>query len=86
VVPVIKPKAHLPIHWDGLWEPFLAGMPWPFSDPGDEAFLQKAGVTLLKPAQYMDKWRLDARGIRPVANSQIKRTLGLAEEQPFPQK
>ena len=58
-------------------------MPWPFSDPADEDFLAKAGVKLIKPGQYMDKWRLDASGIRSVPNSEIKRALGLAEVQPF---
>jgi L-ascorbate metabolism protein UlaG (beta-lactamase superfamily) len=86
VVPVIKPKAHIPIHWDGIWEPFGAGMPWAFSDPADEDFLKMSGVQLLKPAQYMDKWRLDTSGIRPVANSEIKRALGLAEIQPHSAK
>ena len=76
VVPVIRPKAYIPIHWDGLWEPFGAGMPWPFPDTALEDFLAKAGVKLLKPGQYMDKWRLDRSGIRPVANTRIKRRWG----------
>ena len=83
VVPVLKPKAHIPIHWDGLWEPFEQGMPWPFSDPADEAYLAKAGVRLLKPGQYMDKWRLDRSGIRPVPNTAIKRALGFSDVQAF---
>jgi hypothetical protein len=40
-------------------------------------------VILIKPGQYMDKWRLDATGIRPVANSDTKRALGLADVQQF---
>jgi L-ascorbate metabolism protein UlaG (beta-lactamase superfamily) len=84
VVPVIRPKAYIPIHWDGLWEPFEGGMPWPFSDTALEEFLPKSGVKLLKPGQYMDKWRLDRSGIRPVANTRIKRALGFPEVQPFP--
>ena len=27
VLPVLKPKAYLPIHWDGLWGSFQAGRP-----------------------------------------------------------
>jgi len=83
-VPVLKPKAYLPIHWDGLWQPFEAGMPWAFSDPADEEFLANAGVQVIKPAQYMDKWQLDTSGIRPVPNSVVKRALGLSEVQPLP--
>jgi len=86
VVPVLKPKAHIPIHWDGLWQPFEAGMPWPFSDPADEEYLAKAGVQVLKPAQYMDKWRLDRSGIRPIANTAVKRALGFDDVQAFPTK
>ena len=84
VVPVIKPKAYIPIHWDGLWQPFEAGMPWPFSDSAVEDYLAKSGVKLLKPGQYMDKWQLDKTGIRPVENSAIKRTLGFSVIQSFP--
>jgi hypothetical protein len=83
VVPVIKPKAYLPIHWDGLWQPFEAGMPWPFDDAALESFLADNGVRLLRPAQYMDKWRLSARGTQPIANTRIKRTLGFSEVQDF---
>jgi hypothetical protein len=59
-------------------------MPWPFSDPADEAYLAKMGVTLLKPVQYMDKWRLDRTGVRAVANTAVKRSLGFTEAQAFP--
>lgn len=85
VVPVIKPRAYIPIHWDGLWEPFESGMPWRFEDPALEAYLAQNGVQLLKPRQYMDKWQLSVRGAQPVANTRIKRALGFAEAQSFDQ-
>ena len=78
VVPVLKPKAYLPVHWDGLWGAFEAGVPRPYSDPALEAFLQKSGVQLVKPVQYMDRWRLDRTGIRPVANANVKTALGFS--------
>ena len=31
VLPILTPRAFLPIHWDGLDAPFEAGMPFPFS-------------------------------------------------------
>ena len=40
----------LPVHWDGLWGAFEAGVPQPFSDPALEAFLQKAGVQVIGAA------------------------------------
>jgi hypothetical protein len=78
VLPVIKPKAYLPVHWDGLWGAFNAGVPRPFSDRMLEETLQGAKVTLLKPLQYMDKWRLDRAGIRPIPNEAIQRALGFS--------
>ena len=78
VAPVLKPKVYLPVHWDGLWGAFDAGVPQPFSDPALEAFLQKSGVKVVKPEQYMDKWRLDRTGIRPVANPEVKKALGFS--------
>jgi len=76
VLPVIKPKAFLPIHWDGLYAPFQAGLPRPYSDPQLEQLLAKSGVQLIKPSQYMDKWRLDRSGVRPLENVAVKRALG----------
>ena len=76
VLPIIKPRAYLPVHWDSFWTPFQAGVDTPYSDPSLKALLEKAGVQLVVPAQYMDKWRLDRSGIRPVPNSEIKKTLG----------
>ena len=68
VLPVIKPKAYLPVHWDGLWGAFEAGVPAEYSDPSLESLLSASGVTLLKPLQYMDKWRLDRSGVRALSN------------------
>ena len=76
VVPVIRPKAFLPIHWDGLWGAFEDGVSRPFSSAALEAFLTEAGVELVAPVQYMDRWRLDASGIRPRPNPAVKQTLG----------
>jgi len=78
VIPVLKPKAYLPVHWDGLWGAFEAGVPRPYSDPALEAFLQTSRVQLVKPVQYMDRWRLDRTGIRPVANANVKKALGFS--------
>jgi len=40
-------------------------------------------VKLFKPGQYMDKWRLTARGISAVPNTQIKRALGFSDVRSF---
>jgi hypothetical protein len=77
VLPVLKPRAYLPVHWDGLYGAFKAGPPAPWSDGPLEGLLAAAGIKLIKPAQYMDKWRLDRAGIHGVDNSGVKHTLGL---------
>lgn len=84
VLPVIAPRAFLPIHWDGLDPPFEAGMPARFSDPPVEELLSKAGVELIRAGQYMDKWRLDHQGIRPMDNHAAKQSLGLSDVQVLP--
>jgi L-ascorbate metabolism protein UlaG (beta-lactamase superfamily) len=76
VLPILKPKAFLPIHWDGLFGAFDAGVTTPYADPTLEALLTSSGIQLLKPNQYMDKWRLDASGVRSVDNTPVKRALG----------
>jgi hypothetical protein len=76
VLPVLKPKAYLPVHWDGLWGAFEAGVPSSYIDAPLEAFLVKAGVELMRPVQYGDKWRLDRGGVRPVPNDSLKQALG----------
>jgi glyoxylase-like metal-dependent hydrolase (beta-lactamase superfamily II) len=76
VLPVLKPRAYLPVHWDGLFGAFKSGPPAPYSDAALDAVLVKQGVRQLVPEQYMDKWRLDRRGIHAVDNSAIKRKLG----------
>jgi hypothetical protein len=76
VQPVLKPKAYLPVHWDGLWGAFNTGVPQPYSDPALEGFLESAHVRLIKPVQYMDKWRLDRRGVQALDNTRAKQALG----------
>ena len=83
VVPIIKPKAYLPVHWDGLYSPFNAGMPRAYSDAQLEQILKNAGVQLIKPGQYMDKWRLDRNGVQSIPNPTVKRALGFPEVQTF---
>jgi len=76
VLPVLRPKAYLPVHWDGLYGAFKAGPAEPYADADLEALLAKQGVRRIVPAQYMDKWRLDPQGIRALDNSAVKRKLG----------
>jgi hypothetical protein len=64
------------VHWDGLFGAFKAGPPQPYADASLESLLAEAGVRLIVPLQYMDRWRLDRDGIHPVDNVAAKRKLG----------
>lgn len=83
VLPIINPKAVLPNHWDGLFNPFWPGMPFPYSNPTFEALLAQQGVTLVKPQQYMDLFHLDESGLRPRRNHDVKQKLGFSDVQSF---
>jgi hypothetical protein len=76
LLPILAPKAYLPVHWDGLYGAFAAGAPRPYADARLEAVLAQAHVQLLRPVQYMDKWRLGRNGVRPIANDSVKTALG----------
>lgn len=76
VLPVLKPAAYLPVHWDGLFGPFKSGPPAPFADAALESLLETSGVRLIRPGQYMDKWRLDRQGVHALDNAAVKARLG----------
>ena len=77
VLPVLRPKAHIPLHWDGLFGAFQAGVPARYADDGLRRLLDSAGVRLVVPKQYMDRWRLDTRGVHAVDDDASRRALGL---------
>lgn len=49
-----------------------------------EEYLVRSGVRLLRPNQYMDKWRLDLKGVRPVPNDAVKQALGFGKSGRWP--
>jgi hypothetical protein len=77
ILPALRPKAHIPLHWDGLFGAFEAGVPERYRDEGLRRLLDSAGVRLIVPTQYLDRWRLDTRGVHAVDNGAVKRALGL---------
>lgn len=84
VVPVLHPKVYVPNHWDGLFNPFEGGMPFPFKDAVLEAYLDENGIVLMPQRQYFDTYRIDAHGVTMVPNHSVKQKLGFPDVQPFP--
>jgi Beta-lactamase superfamily domain len=85
VVPVIHPKAYIPSHWDGLFNPFWKGMPYPFKDDALQAYLDAEKVAFVRPTQYFDKFVLTRAGVATDTNHQVKSRLGFADAQRFGQ-
>jgi hypothetical protein len=83
VVPVIKPRTYIPNHWDGLFNPFWPGLPYPYKDDALQGYLQAQGVQLLAQKQYFDKYLLSKSGVQLDSNTAVKQKLGFAEQQKF---
>ena len=83
VVPVIHPKTYLPSHWDGLFNAFWPGIPYPFKDDALEGYLEAQKVTLVPETQYFDKFVLSARGVTPETNHTVKNQLGFDDTKRF---
>ena len=85
IVPVIHPKTYVPSHWDGLFNSFWAGMPYPFKDDALKGYLAAQKVAMVQPAQYFDKYVLTSKGVTAETNHAVKEKLGFADVQPFKQ-
>jgi L-ascorbate metabolism protein UlaG (beta-lactamase superfamily) len=89
IVPVLHPKVYIPNHWDGLFNSFEGGMPFPYADATLAAYLATAGkdgtpIALMPQHQYFDTYRLDANGVTMTPNHSVKQKLGFPDVQPFP--
>jgi len=83
VVPVLKPKAYLPNHWDGLFNPFWPGMPYPFKDDALRTYLDGQKIMLVPETQYFDKFVLTRSGVAADGNAAVKGKLGFSMAQKF---
>ena len=83
MVPVLRPRAYVPNHWDGLFSPFLGGLPFPYSDAALTAYLASLGIPILPQTQYMDGYAVTRRGVTRLENREMKRRLGFPVSQPF---
>ena len=85
VVPVIHPKAYLPSHWDGLFNPFWPGLPYPFKDDALTAYIETQKIVLVAETQYFDKFILSKSGVARDVNHDVKSRLGFTDAQRFSQ-
>ncbi len=83
---ILRPKVHIPHHWDGLFSSFFSGVPFPYTSvagaDGVATALKAQSIALLPPQQYMDKYQLITKGVTPIANEEIKAKLGLNKTSP----
>ncbi len=83
IVPVIHPKVYIPNHWDGLFNPFWPGLPFPYKDDALSAYLSGLGIPLMPQHQYFDGYRLTPDGVSPLDNTAVKQRLGFAPTKNF---
>jgi hypothetical protein len=85
IVPVIHPKVYIPNHWDGLFNAFWPGLPYPFKDEALRAYLDAQKIPLMPQKQYFDTYVLTRSGVAMDNNHEMKAKLGFADVQPFKQ-
>lgn len=83
IVPVLHPKIYIPNHWDGLFNSFWKGMPYPFKDDDLMAYLDAQKVAVLPQKQYFDTYVLTRNGVTMIPNHEVKQALGFADAQRF---
>ena len=76
VIAILKPKAFLPHHWDGVWSNFFKGLLKVYSNQSLKELLARENINFLPQQQYMDKYKLDIQGIHKVPNPKVKEKLG----------
>jgi len=74
IVPIVHPKAFIPVHWDNFFAAFLSRPPT-FRDAAFTQYLSEQKIQLLAPVQVMDKWRLSRGGVQAVSNALVKQAL-----------
>jgi L-ascorbate metabolism protein UlaG (beta-lactamase superfamily) len=85
IVPVIHPRFYIPSHWDGLFNSFWAGMPYPFKDADLAAYLDAQKVPTKAQGQYFDTYVLSRSGVEMEDNHAVKAKLGFSDVQTFNQ-
>ncbi|MDB5954218.1 MBL fold metallo-hydrolase [Ramlibacter sp.] len=83
VIPVLHPRTYIPSHWDGLFNAFWPGMPYPFKDEALASYLQAESVSLMPQQQYFDRYILTKAGVQRDENLAVKSKLGFAPQQKF---
>ena len=83
VVPVIRPKTYLPSHWDGLFNAFWPGVPYPFKDDALRGYLDSQKVYFVPETQYFDKFVLSKTGVTTEMNHDVKSKLGFEDTKRF---
>jgi L-ascorbate metabolism protein UlaG (beta-lactamase superfamily) len=76
VIKILKPKAFIPQHWGGIWTSFFEGVSRIYKNPRLQAMLIKEGIGFYPQKQYMDKYKLDMKGVHRVPNKKVQKKLG----------
>ena len=77
VVSALRPSAFIPHHWDDFWEPIERGVRAPYSAPTVATALASAGVRLVVPTNYFDRFRVETTGVTAEGDNGVRRRLGI---------
>lgn len=66
VAPVLRPRALIPQHWDDFWVPMDDGPGATFDAEPLAPVLRDAGLRLLVPTRYYERFRVTTEATRPV--------------------
>lgn len=83
MIPVLNPKIYIPHHWDGLFNSFWDGIPYPYKDDSLKQYLDARSIRLIAQKQYFDSFRLSSENITAINNHMVKAQLGFRDEQQF---
>jgi L-ascorbate metabolism protein UlaG (beta-lactamase superfamily) len=85
IVPVLNPVTYIPHHWDGLFNSFWRGIPYPFKDDALKEYLDSKRVALMPQKQYFDTYKLRGDEVTMSDNHLVKSRLGFSDVQTFGQ-
>lgn len=77
-----KASAFIPHHWGGFGGEYSDGVSLAYSNEALEEFADSAGIRMVTPVQYLDRFILGHQGIQRDPNEETKRRFGIPLEPP----
>jgi hypothetical protein len=76
----LKPSVFLQHHWGGFGGTYTDGVPRAYSNEALQEYADSAGLQLVVPVQYLDRFRLTHEGVEWDPNLEVKARIGMPLE------